>query len=151
LQECWAAGYDGTSGCGTGSGGYKTCLCTTCSDPCGCNPYPDGYACGANLTPNADPNKLYLCANNSTAGSVTCPYGCHVGAVGQPDYCENSTSNPCMNNPYNGVACGSNLAVPLSSFKQNSLFTCQNQQTVGEVYCAYGCYAAPAGQTDHCN
>jgi hypothetical protein len=56
-----------------------------------------------------------------------------------------------MNNPYNGVVCGSNLSVPLSSSDQNSLYTCTNQKTTGKVFCAYGCVAAPPGQADHCN
>lgn len=55
-----------------------------------------------------------------------------------------------MNNPYNGVACGSNLAVPLTGLALDTLYACNDQQTTSQVHCANGCYAAPAGQADYC-
>lgn len=149
ASACVNAGYDKTTGCGLNTGTYK-CLCQKCDDPCGCNPISDGYACGSNLSPRADQTRLYLCSGNASAGSVSCPSGCHAGGLGEPDYCESSSSNPCMNNPYDGAACGANLAVPLTGLALSSLYTCKGQQTVGSVICANGCYAAPPGEADHC-
>ena len=103
-----------------------------------------GYACGVNI--GGDPARLYLCDGQTTFGSVRCPTTCHVGALGEPDYCVGS--DPCINNPYNGVACGSNLATPYAN--QNYLYNCSGQQTVGSVLCLYGCFAAPPGQDDYC-
>jgi hypothetical protein len=136
-------GFVATGGSATGgSGGYI-------SNPCIYFPYTTsyGYACGANLSTQADPSRLYLCNGTTTTGSVHCPSGCYAAPVGQADYCYGT--DPCINNPFDGEACGANLA-PYAN--QKLLYNCSGQRTIGSKDCGVnGCHASPPGQADYCN
>jgi hypothetical protein len=128
-----------------------TCAQARCSVQCNgdaCRTYPFtgwGYGCGANLAPGADPNALYLCLNQTTQGAVRCPNGCRAGATGEPDYCIGN--DPCLNSPYDGFACGSNLATPSAS--PNVMYECRAQRTVSTRNCVV-CIKAPPGEADEC-
>lgn len=140
----------GTGGTTGGTGGTTGGTGGTLSNPCIYFPYTTGYgySCGANLSPQADPRRLYLCNGTTTTGSVLCPSGCYAAPAGQADYCYGTSANPCVNSPYNGDACGANLA-PYAN--QSTLYTCSGQQTVGSIVCVYGCHASPPGSADYCN
>ncbi len=128
-----------------------SCVNTKCSVACGadpCSKYPapgNGEGCGSNLDPAASQNTLYFCNAHKTVNSLYCTGGCYAAPLGSPDYC--ITSDPCGSNPWDGVACGSNLT---PQARQNDLYTCKAQKTVGSVYCVNGCYAAPPGEPDRC-
>jgi hypothetical protein len=151
YDACKDGGFDGVTACGTGSSGQDVCLCRTCKDPCECSPYASGYACGSNLSPKPPPDNLYLCDQHKTVSTAPCAEGCHAGALGTPDYCENSESNPCENIMFNGPACGANLAVPLTGSALQTLYTCQAGTTVSATFCPNGCNAQPVGSADTCN
>jgi hypothetical protein len=105
-----------------------------------------GYYCGANLTLSADAARLYLCFGGLTSASVVCPSGCHAAPPGQPDYCIGS--DPCVNSPFDGDVCGANLSTPDAD--ANTLYNCQNGQTVSMTVCSAGCHPSPPGQADYC-
>lgn len=115
-------------------------------DPC--SGYLDStiytYACGVNL--GADPDTLYLCNDGKTEGTVACPNGCAAAPPGQPNYCYGT--DPCMNLPFNRVACGSNLANPAAT--QDSLYECSNGVTLSATPCASGCAPTAAAAADYC-
>jgi hypothetical protein len=122
------------------------CTDVCANDPCGSFPFEGhGYSCGQNLTASADPNALYLCNEGQTAGAVICADGCHVGALGEPDYCNDT--DPCANSPYDGWACGSSLATPYAA--GNLFYQCSDQRTVSTAVCE-GCISAPPGSPDTC-
>jgi hypothetical protein len=118
------------------------------SNPCAAFPYEAtndfGNGCGTNL-PGGDPTRLCQCNGQTTTTSVVCQNGCHASAAGQVDYCIGS--DPCVSNPYNGVACGANLS---PNANQATLYNCSGQRTVSTTVCANGCVAAPPGSADHC-
>lgn len=152
-DACKTNGFDSFVGCGGGSSGTDTCLCNKCSvggDPCACNPVEikSGYACGTNLSLQADPARLYFCNNQQTAGSVLCAAGCDANALGEADFCFGSESDPCINSPFDSDSCGANL---FPGADPNVLYTCQGQRTVSRIVCPAGCFAAPFGQADRCN
>lgn len=120
--------------------------CRVCKfDPCELAGYDYDYYCGKSLSPAADPNALYLCNAQTAAGAVLCDEGCHVGGIGEHDYCNDI--DPCANNPYNGFACGSNLATPAAD--PNVLYECKYQKTVSVTTCVI-CLPGPPGTADTC-
>jgi len=123
----------------------RGCQVDCASDPCAAFPFDWGYACGANLSPSADPRVLFLCAGETTAGAVLCAAGCSAGALNEPDFCV--SDDPCANNPFDGFACGSNLATPDAD--SNLFYQCQGQRTVGTQACT-NCIPAPPGSADIC-
>ena len=103
-----------------------------------------GLFCGANLT-NANPSQLYLCDDGTTFGSVVCPSGCHAAAVGEPDYCLGD--DPCVSGVTGGEICGRNLS---PNAEPRTLYTCENQQTVGTMFCDVDCIPQRPGTADVC-
>jgi hypothetical protein len=158
-------GTGGTGAAGKGSGGDAGTGSGGSADPChdttdGPEGSGLGYVCGANLphsicTPDpggatmtcSSPPKdrLFLCSKSKTAGYVDCAAGCHASGAGDPDYCEDD--DPCANSPFNSDSCGTNLS-PLAD--PDTLYTCQDGETVDSQVCDGGCAAAPLGQTDQC-
>jgi hypothetical protein len=134
----------GTAGSGGGTAGTGG---TFTANPCIYFPFPTswGLACGANLTSTADPRRLYLCDGTTTAGSVVCQSGCYAAPVGEADYCYGT--DPCINNPFNGEACGSNLAPYAVQYR---MYNCSGQRTLSYYDCAYACHASPPGVDDYC-
>lgn len=143
-NDAGADAYGG--GSGSDAAGDRGPLLSDGGDPC--MAYYDvvgrGYACGANL--GADPNRLYLCNTGTTEGFVTCPAGCAAAPAGQPNYCYGT--DPCVNSPFDGPRCGSNLGSPYADPK--TLYDCNTQATAGFSVCANGCFVSGSAVADYC-
>ncbi len=130
-----------------------TCVANQCTRACfgGTNPCQgfEGNACGSELT-GGDPARLHLCNNGTVLETSVCPSGCQVAPSGTQDYCIGSDF--CVSNVFpqgTPVAiCGANLS---PNAVQSVLYQCNGSTTASSTVCANGCYAAPAGQADHCN
>jgi hypothetical protein len=56
------------------------------SDPCSNSSWNEPI-CGANLSPLADPDRLYYCNNQVTSQTLDCQNGCYAAPYGQADSC----------------------------------------------------------------
>lgn len=97
LYTCSDGSTAGKQPCPAGCKVNPPGIADTCNpegDPCQNASSGDGLYCGAGL--GGDPNVLYDCAGEATAGSETCAHGCKQNNPGVPDEC-----NP----PPNGGEC----------------------------------------------
>ncbi len=84
--------------------------CKTSGDPCAGATSGNGAYCGAVI--GGDPNVLYNCQNQSTAGTTTCTAGCQQNPPGIADACKPTNGGACclehppgvITQPY--TACG---------------------------------------------
>lgn len=113
-------------------------------DPCVIFPAPRGLACGPNLGLSDKSDRLYLCENGVTIGTVTCRDGCLAAPLGSPDYCLDA--DPCASSPLNGSRCGVGLS---PGADPGSLYYCCEQRTTGSYRCPNGCVRAASG-IDRC-
>jgi CHAP domain len=85
TQENIAANYAWARSCAS-CFLHATANVTNPSDPCSHENVGDGMYCGSTLT-GGDPNKLYHCVGDATAGTTACACGCTVEPAGTADKC----------------------------------------------------------------
>jgi hypothetical protein len=98
-----------SSGCQQNPPGVAD-ACKTSGDPCAKATSGNGAYCGGSI--GGDPNVLYDCQNQVTAGTTTCSAGCQMNPPGVADACKPTNSGACcvdhppgtLTQPY--TACG---------------------------------------------
>lgn len=104
-------------------------------------PFGTGLYCGD--ADGRDAGNLYRCDNGRYTFEQACSDGCQSNGNGTNDSCKTAMSS-CPSG--DGLYCGSTLGL-----NRETLYNCQNGQSVVFEQCMHGCKEAPSGQNDSCN
>jgi hypothetical protein len=125
----------------------------TGSNPCsGVSSANSGLYCGSsaqNGFGGGSPTLLYDCEGGRVAHTQTCSDGCRIAPAGQNDSCY---ADPCthVSGANSGKYCGSSTQSAFAGASSDIVYDCEGGKTAGVQTCQWGCYIAPAGQSDGC-